>query len=369
VRTFIKLLLLNLLTCTAAFANDSTGTIAAGGIQFTQTPFIKMVSEDLTISKDKVKVDYLFKNLSEKPIATTVLFPLPLYQEDGPENDYNDVNSAAQVAKIAKDKKFPPSILNFSVVVDGKPVAYQVKIQAILDNGKDITDILTRAGIPLLPQLGQGSGLRSDYESLDKKDIEKYEADLEKWKDKAQQLGLLDKEGKARWKKQVTFYWPQVFPAGKTVTISHEYKPAVGGCFMENYGGPKEYYIHSIGSQLKELYNVELSKAENKAKFEDWISTNAKKHDQSHTSSNSLPISTFSFGNVGYILTTGANWAGPIEKFTLTLQYPANGAVVYMPFYSDTSAKIISTSGQLQILLNNFTPKQDLNIVFGSVYP
>lgn len=367
-RTFIKLLLLNLLTCTAAFANDSTGTIAAGGIQFTQTPFIKMVSEDLTINKDKVKVDYLFKNLSDKPIATTVLFPLPLYQEGGPENSYNDVSSAAQVAEIAKNKDFPPSILNFSVVVDGKPVAYQVKIQAILDNGKDITNVLTHAGIPLLPQLGQGSGLGSDYQSLDKGDVEKYEEDLEKWKTKAQKLGLLDKEGKARWKKQVTFYWPQVFPAGKTIAISHEYKPVVGGFYTSNVGGLKEDYINStIKPSLKDLYNIEYPKLENKMNFEDWISANAKKYDQSHTPNKDS--FTFTFDNVSYILTTGANWAGPIETFTLTLQYPITGAVAYMPFYNDTSAKITNTPGQLKILLNNFVPKQDLNIVFGGVYP
>jgi hypothetical protein len=355
-----NLLLFCLFIHATAFANDSTGTVAAGGIQFTQTPFIKMVSEDLTISDDKVKVAYLFKNLSDKPVATTVLFPLPLYQEGGPENDYNDVNSAAQVAEIAKDKKFPPSILNFSVVVDDKPVAYQVKIQAILDNGKDITDILTRAGIPLLPERGDGSGLGSDYQSLDKGDIEKYEEDLEKWKVKAQQLGLLDKKGKARWKKQVTFYWPQVFPAGKTISISHEYKPASGAFFADTGEG-----LDPIKSTFKELFNIEFSKLENKVNFENWISANVAKYARSHTPTNNPPA--FYFYNVDYILTTGANWAGPIEKFTLTLQYPADGTVAYMPFYNDTSAKITNTPGQLQILLNNFTPKQDLSIVFGEI--
>ena len=36
-----------------------------------------MQSEDLFISKKIIKVDYLYKNLSNKDVTETILFPLP----------------------------------------------------------------------------------------------------------------------------------------------------------------------------------------------------------------------------------------------------------------------------------------------------
>ena len=60
-----------------AIANDSTGFVATGGIQYLKSKDIQMYSEDLFISKQQIKVDYQFKNLTNKDITETILFPLP----------------------------------------------------------------------------------------------------------------------------------------------------------------------------------------------------------------------------------------------------------------------------------------------------
>lgn len=344
---FTKLLLINLFVCASALANDTTGTIAAGGIQFTHEPSIKMASEDLTISRNKVKVSYLFKNISDKPIITTVFFPLPPFQDEG---QLMDSDSAADYTKGARENN---PLVNFSVVVDGKPVAYRIKIQAIADDGKDITPLLTQAQIPLLPELVERGYTGYFVEDLN-------QDDLKQWQTKAKKLGLLDREGKAHWKKQVIFYWPQLFPANKTIAVTHEYTPVTGNFYNGTGYESKEDCFRVIGPSLKETFHMDFSTIENKIAFENWIAAHII-----NTNDDKQPY--FYFYNVGYILTTGANWAGPIEKFTLNLQYPADGGVAFTPFYHDASAKIIQTTGQFQVILNNFTPRQDLNIVFGEV--
>ncbi len=42
-------------------ANDSTGYVATGGVQYLKNKDIQMFSEDLFISKKNIKVDYQFK--------------------------------------------------------------------------------------------------------------------------------------------------------------------------------------------------------------------------------------------------------------------------------------------------------------------
>ncbi len=71
-----SLILISLLT-TSTFANDSTGYVGTGGIEYLKNKNIAMRSEDLFISKKIIKVDYQFKNLTTNDITETVLFPLP----------------------------------------------------------------------------------------------------------------------------------------------------------------------------------------------------------------------------------------------------------------------------------------------------
>ena len=60
-----------------SLANDSTGFVGTGGIQYLKSPHIAMQTEDLFISKTQIRVDYQFKNLSQHDITETILFPLP----------------------------------------------------------------------------------------------------------------------------------------------------------------------------------------------------------------------------------------------------------------------------------------------------
>src|SRR6185295_13609010 len=61
----------------AARANDSSAEKAAGGLVLRQSRDIDMVSEDLFVSPEHVRVHYVFRNRSARPVTTIVAFPMP----------------------------------------------------------------------------------------------------------------------------------------------------------------------------------------------------------------------------------------------------------------------------------------------------
>lgn len=335
-----------------AWANDTTGSVAAGGIQFAKTSAIKMQSEVLSISSEQVKVDYVFKNLTDKDVTTTVIFPLPASTTNGidaADDPWDDEVEALDVdtdkTKTAQEKIMP--LQEFTVIVNGQPVKHQVKIQAQL-NGKDITAILKKAGIPLNPDIAGQDDIGED--NLDMDDGLLPVAQYHRWLKKAKQLGFLDKQGNPLWKKQIFYYWTQTFPAHQTVAITHEYKPVSGftpgtptscvSLLQKEAHPPEEICLSSGIDNGDHIYT-------NGVEFNEWSAKNGGVTEE-----------------VQYILTTGANWAGPIENFTLILRYPANAMAVYVPFYGSTPAKLTKTPGLTQIALKHFTPKQDLRILF-----
>ena len=75
-RLFVLLLLLA--APLPAGANDGYAGLGAGGLEFGQSEHIRMLSEELHLSRSAVRVDYRFRN--EGPADETVLvaFQLPL---------------------------------------------------------------------------------------------------------------------------------------------------------------------------------------------------------------------------------------------------------------------------------------------------
>ena len=70
----------------AATANDATAEFGVGGLQMIYNSAVAVVSEDLYISPDEVRVAYRFRNITDEPLTVTVAFPLPIldatYAED-----------------------------------------------------------------------------------------------------------------------------------------------------------------------------------------------------------------------------------------------------------------------------------------------
>ncbi len=129
----------------------------------------------------------------------------------------------------------------------------------------------------------------------------------------------------------VVFHWKQKFPAGKIVTVSHEYQPSGG------FITPKS--LTDWGKEWQTIvddYCIE-------PKLNAWILEHGQWTDQVH-----------------YILTTGANWKAPIEHFKLTIQKDTPAQRVSL--CAENIKKINDTTFQLE--QDNFLPTRDLKVLF-----
>src|SRR5580698_11404890 len=112
----------------SARANDTTAELGAGGIVFTRSTDVSMDSEDLWISKTRVRVSYVFTNSGTGDVKTEVAFPvppLPICDEDHDEV-CNDIN----LRVVEGDNP-----MRFRLTVDGKPKAFQTTKQSQMKDG------------------------------------------------------------------------------------------------------------------------------------------------------------------------------------------------------------------------------------------
>lgn len=94
---------------------------------------------------------------------------------------------------------------------------------------------------------------------------------------------------------QLRYYWTQIFPAGKSITIDHQYRPAVGGTILTaDPFTPEDVATFCITPDFARSAKTMAA------------ALLAKK----------------AYGKVqwlGYILTSGANWRGPIGHWHLII--------------------------------------------------
>jgi hypothetical protein len=113
-----------------------------------------------------------------------------------------------------------------------------------------------------------------------------------------------------------------------SVRIEHEYVPIAGGFFTRT--------DRSFEKEMSETYCVGPQLFKALAKKEQYVRT------------------------VHYILTTGANWKGPIKSFKLTIakESPKDKVSVCLPDTRRVSATAF------EVVRENFLPTQDLKILF-----
>src|SRR5262245_57618271 len=76
-RSFLSVAIFCTLATSPVKANDSSAELAIGGLVFVKNADIQMLSEDLFVSADEIRVGYRFLNRSSRDITLQVAFPLP----------------------------------------------------------------------------------------------------------------------------------------------------------------------------------------------------------------------------------------------------------------------------------------------------
>lgn len=338
-KNFIALLVLGV--CTApSFANDSSAAIGLGGLELTRNDAISMDSEDLFLSRQLVTVTYRFTNSSGKDVETLVSFPLPSLP-NGIEG-YIDAPSFSDWREQ----------LEFKTLVDGKPATLGYHEVVTLVNRPDAKGVEAR-----LKALGWPVRHWDDYEF-----VEKYVNKLPQTdKDSLVAEGLLHKEADSEyyspnWQVQAHVTRKQLFPAGKTITVEHSYKPiaggSVGGMLTPEFRKENEYFREYQAAYCIDIaflkgfdkrFNAERAKAKARgdeygvAYTEHWLD---------------------------YVLKSGANWKGPIKDFRLVVDKDKPENLV--SFCMDGVKKISPT--RFEVRKSNFEPDRDIQILIAEFY-
>lgn len=308
-----------------ALANDSSAELAAGGLVLTRSAQVQMASEDLYVSAQEIRVHYRFKNLTGQPITTRVAFPMP------------DVPSTEEPLAIPTED--PQNLLDFVTVVDGTPVKAELEQKAVL-NGADRTAVLKAMDLPLAPHL------HSTLDALDRLSEAQGQTLLA--------LGLVrpdvyDDDGKGMkrhwaplWTLKTTWHWEQTFPAGRDLVVDHRYKPAAGASAGTMVGSAR---FRADAEGRAEIAKYCMDKG--------FLSAAARARKPG------MDYPPLWEQRIAYVLKTGANWAGPIGDFTLTIDKGAPENLV--SFCGEGVRKIGPTL--FQVKKTNFTPRRDLDVL------
>lgn len=310
-----------------ALANDSAAELSIGGLQFTRSSNVEMTSEDLKISLDRINVRYEFLNTSSAPVTLTVAFPLPDI----------DLSEGESISFPSND---PLNFVDFATKVDGNPIEFKTDQHAYIGD-KEVSAVLRELNVPLLP-LGAQQFRPQDLAPA--------------VRNRMASEGLLvpagsDERGKPLyspgWIVKTAVYREQTFPAGKLLVVEHSYRPSVGA---------------SPDTILRKSLRQDKAMAGEIGRYrQDYCVSDEFLRDFDKIAgtfrSNSAMVQE---RRISYILKTGANWAGPIRNFHLTVDKGGNNR-----FVSYCAGKLsASAKADLEVKTKDFTPDRNLKILF-----
>lgn len=338
-KKFIALLALGAAT-SPSIANDSSAAIGLGGLELTRNDAISMDSEDLFLSRQLVTVKYRFTNTSAKDVETLVSFPLPPLP-NGIEG-YIDAPSFSDWREQ----------LEFKTLVDGQPAILAYHEAVTLVGKPEAKGIEAR-----LKALGWPVKHWDDYDFTQKHVDPLTQAE----KDALVAEGLLRKDAETdylspNWQIQAHVTRKQLFPAGKSITVEHSYKPiaggSVGGMLTPEFRKENEYFREYQATYcidngflkgFDKRFNAERAKA--KARGDDYGVAYVEHW-------------------LDYVLKSGANWKGPIKDFRLVVDKEKPGNL--LSFCMDGVKKISPT--RFEVHKSNFEPTRDIQILIAEFY-
>ena len=312
-----------LLFAASASANDTTASTGAGGLVLQRTDAIDMISEDLFVSAEEIRVRYVFRNRTAKDVETIVAFPMP----------NRDLSK-----EYGGDVAFPHS---FKTRVAGQPVSAALERKAMLKGG-DQSAFLKRLGIPIASETIVGPTQAMDRLPPDRK------AELIR-------LGLAgeeeyDEDGKGMkkhliplWTVQDRWWWTQRFPAGRNLVVEHRYVPGVGGSVDTPIAFP-EYRRSSEAKETIARYCMDKA----------FLTAVERRSGKDPMKGPGMPDK-----RIDYVLTTGANWRSLIGDFRLVVDKGKPGNLVS---FCESGVRNISPT-QFEVRRKNWRPTRDLNVL------
>ena len=286
-----------------------------------QSADIDMVSEDLFISADEVRVRYVFRNRAPQDVRVTVAFPLP--DHDLAEDFYGDV---AYPSDFAHQGRRPPGD-------DGGRAA-----------GAAERDRPYRACSPDSASRSWTATAGIAERRARSRRFRRPTATGSVALDLAEPIRRADRRASRRsWTVRETRYWEQTFPAGRDLVVEHSYRPGTGQATATGLAHPE--YLRGEGRQamidrycIDEAFLAAVDRGTRQAGggqpaySEQWVS---------------------------YILTTGANWRSPIGDFRLVVD---KGDPSHLVSFCGEGVRRIAPT-RFEMRRQNWRPTRDLHIL------
>ncbi len=305
----------------AVLADDSVASLGAGGIVLQKTDEIAILSEDLFVGTDVVRVRFAFRNETPLLIETLVAFALP-------DIDFEDYSKHADLIAAPADTL---NFIGFSVVIDGRALTPKVDARALLA-GRDVTELVRGFAVPV-------SFFHPDFQpTLKALSVPARQGMIARGLLVADTLGEMLEPN---WTLCVRFYWHQRFPPERTVTVDHSYKPIVG---IDPNFSPGH-----LQQEDRERYCIDHPVQGKLARLAE-----KSRHDAATAR------------RLDYLLTSGGNWrGGEVGTFRLAVDTAAPQTVLASCFegLSRTGPTTYEASRE------NFVPRRDLHFLFVEEQP
>ena len=313
-------------------ANDSEAEIGLGGIVLKPSSALRLLKEDLYLSAELVTVDYVFENPTDEYVTTTIAFPMP----------------AQPRGLVARDVYYDNtenwSGFDFSTHVDGRPVRLR-QIDRAMIGTRDVTDLIASRGWPAAWALADEL---NPFAGLSEAELARLLA--EGW---AVRDPLFGEQAVPAWDLVTYFVREQTFEPNSKVAVRHEYVPLVGG---------------SAGSALYPQYRSDdsdsiLTGYRTKYCLDDSILAGVDKR-VANPSGDEAQQTYMGETWLSYVLSSGANWSGPIRDFRLVVDKGSPDNLV--SFCMDGVTKIGPT--RFEVKKTDFEPGGDLDVLIVSFF-
>lgn len=302
-----------------AFANGAIAEHKTGGLVFKQSDTVSILREDVSVSLNKISVDYLYKSAAQTGQTVTIAFPMPgVPVDDGP-------GSLREILATSAEGAPPENYMKFDVAVDGKAVKALPFARALVKD-TDITEKVTKAGLPLHMLVDDANAVLKKVPKAQLDELIALGA-----------IGVGESYGEPaywpQWDYQVAFEWQQTFRPGET-KVSISYVPLAG--FPADFGDAYEVGERADAACVDKAVRAAIAKRKAKGN------------------------AYYEVATVGYVLTTAKYWKGPIRSFNLSVEKPDEKALAA---FCPTEAKKVSPT-RFEWQAKDFVPKADLSVIF-----
>lgn len=303
-----------------AHGNGVTASFAAGGVEFKDSTDIAIAREDLFLSPDEVRVDYVFHSTSDAPRTETIAFPLPRVPADLESSPAGD--ALTHPDRVSDDIR---NYLDFSIAANDQPITPVLHEFAWLGD-KDVSAAIRAAGLPLMPRYEQWVKATAQLDAMTLQSLVA--------------SGLVQVHGTVAdpaWEYQAIYEWQQAFAVGDT-TVSVRYRPLLGW--------PGDYGIEEF----------HLGPSASTACVDDALRQKIAEVMRSN--------GAYQVARLDYITTSARHWSGPIRKFNLAVGAPGDmddGPTLAAVCPAVTS---LDENGIQRWAASNYVPEQDIHVTF-----